>query len=68
MFNDEYRRKPNPFQERGVADALTALRMTQDDMAAIIITNLLDEHQQRLIYREYHAQRRSVIMYLSKSK
>ena len=55
---DKTRRAPNPFPERGVADALATMhRMPGRD--SDIITNPLDEEQERAILIEERAQRRA---------
>ena len=55
---DERRRAPNPFPERGAADVLTALSRTRDPESNII-TNPLDEEQERIILTEERARRRA---------
>ena len=55
---DKTRRAPNPFPERGVADALATMhRMLDRD--SDIITNPLDEEQEMAILIEERAQRRA---------
>ena len=51
---DESRRAPNPFPERGAADVLATLHRTPD-RESNIITNHLDEEQERAILIEERA-------------
>ena len=39
MCDDNSRRAPNPFPDRGAEDALRALRVTRDDTGSLIILN-----------------------------
>ncbi|CAI5702380.1 unnamed protein product [Peronospora effusa] len=56
---DDTRHAPNPFPERGAADALTALRDPPDVSSTVTVTNPLDEQQQRAIDQEEGAKRRT---------
>ena len=52
---DDSRRAPNPFPERGAADTLTALRASSDLESSTLITNPLDEQQRLTIAKEERA-------------
>ena len=54
---DDTRHAPNPFPERGFADALTALRDPPDVSSTATVTNPLDEQQQQTIDQEEGAKR-----------
>ena len=56
---DDTRHAPNPFPERGAADALTALRDPPNEASPAMVTNPLDEHQQQLIDQEEGIKRRA---------
>ncbi|CAI5737337.1 unnamed protein product [Peronospora farinosa] len=56
---DDTRHAPNPFPERGAADALTALRDPPDVSSTVTVTNPLDEQQQQTIDQEEGAKRRT---------
>ena len=56
---DDTRNAPNPFPERGAADALTALRDPPDESSTAMVTNPLDEQQQQTIDQEEGAKRRA---------
>ena len=55
---DESRRAPNPFPERGAADVLATLHRPPD-RESNIITNRLDEEQERVILIEERARRQA---------
>ena len=55
---NESRRAPNPFPERGAADVLATLHRTPD-RESNIITNRLDEEQERVIIMEERARRQA---------
>ena len=55
---DESRRAPYPFSERGAADVLATLRRPPDRESSII-TNYLDEEQERVIIIEERARRQA---------
>ena len=52
------REAPNPFPERGDVDALTALRTTPN-LGSTIISNTLDEEQERVVRHHQNTVRRA---------